>query len=130
MKRIEVAIAIIRRGDKILICQRKSDANLGGYWEFPGGKVECDESLEQCVIRETREELNIQVLPGEQLGTIEHDYDQVQVRLHPFICDHVSGEPELLEVQAAKWIAPNELMEYQFPEANVGLIRELVNRLG
>lgn len=128
MRRIDVAIAIIRKGEKILICQRKETDSFGGYWEFPGGKLECGESLHQCLIREIREELNIQVLPGQQFTTVEHTYERVQVRLHPFVCEHVSGDPELIEVQAAKWVTPNELTQYRFPDGNHGLIGEIMQR--
>ena len=129
MKRIDVAIAIIRRGDQILVCQRKEDDSFGGYWEFPGGKLEPGETLQECIVREIREELNIQVLPLKQLASVEHTYDHVQVRLFPFICDHQTGEPQLLEVQAAKWITANELPEYRFPAANQGLIAAVIKQL-
>lgn len=128
-ERIDAAIAIVTRGDKLLITQRKPDDHLGGLWEFPGGKCEDGETLEQCLERELREEVNIRAKPVDRLKTIEADYPKVLVRLHPFLCDHVSGEPELIECQAAKWIAPAELAEYEFPPANESLIAEVLARL-
>src|SRR5688572_12072668 len=88
MNRIDAAIAIVTRGDKVLICQRKDDDTLGGYWEFPGGKQEDGETLHECLARELREELAIRARPVTQLTTVQHDYPHVQLRLHPFVCAH------------------------------------------
>src|SRR5437762_4675350 len=85
---IDAAIAIVVRDGKILVCQRKADDVLGGYWEFPGGKCEDGETLEECLTRELREEIGITVTSPEPLAPIDHAYDHGQVRLHPFICQH------------------------------------------
>jgi 8-oxo-dGTP diphosphatase/A/G-specific adenine glycosylase len=131
MKRIDAAIAIIVRpaDRRVLICQRKDDDSFGGYWEFPGGKQECDETLEQCLARELREELNISATPTEPLPPIEHDYPRAKVRLHPFLCTHESGEPQLIECQQALWIEPTSLRDYRFPPANEELIEQVIRRL-
>lgn len=126
MNRIDAAIAIVTRNGNVLVCQRKSDDHLGGYWEFPGGKCEDGETLEQCLARELREEVNIDARPVARLTTIEHDYPHALVRLHPFLCEHQRGEPQLLECQAAKWIPPHELRHYHFPPANERLIEEVI----
>jgi mutator protein MutT len=129
MKRIEAAIAIVTRGGKILVCQRKDDDTFGGFWEFPGGKQETGETLEECLARELREELNIRARPTAPLTPIVHDYPEVLLRLHPFLCEHESGEPELLECQATRWIEPVELRGYRFPPANESLIEQVIERL-
>jgi len=129
MKQIDAAIAIVMRGTKVLICQRKDDDTFGGYWEFPGGKQECGESLEQCLARELREELNITATPTAALPPVEHRYPQACVRLHPFVCEHQAGEPELIECQQALWIDPPRLRDYRFPPANVQLIEDVITRL-
>ena len=129
MKQIDAAIAIIVRSGKVLVCQRKDDDTFGGFWEFPGGKQEDGESLEQCLARELREELNITARPTSPLTPITHNYPHAVVCLHPFLCDHESGEPELIECQATRWIAPVELREYRFPPANETLIEEVIARL-
>ena len=129
MKRIEAAIAIVLRGGKILVCQRKDDDTFGGYWEFPGGKQEDGETLEQCLARELREELNIAARPTTLLDPIVHDYPEALVRLHPFLCEHESGEPELLECQATRWIDPADLPNYRFPPANESLIEQILSAL-
>jgi mutator protein MutT len=124
--RIDAAIALVCRGGKILVCQRKEDDTLGGYWEFPGGKCEDGETLEQCLARELHEELAITARPIARLTTIEHDYLHTLLRLHPFVCEHESGEVQHLECQASCWIDPPKLREYRFPPANETLLEEAI----
>jgi mutator protein MutT len=129
MARTHAAIAIILRDRKILVCQRKDDDVLGGYWEFPGGKCEDGESLCDCLIRELREELNISARAVAALTPIDHDYPHGKLRLHPFICLHEVGEPQLIECQAFEWIDPQNLPSYRFPPANELLIAEVIEAL-
>jgi mutator protein MutT len=129
MKRIDAAIAIITRGGKVLVCQRKEGDTFGGFWEFPGGKQETGETLEQCLARELREELNITARPTRNFPPIVHDYPQVLLRLHPFLCEHESGEPEHIECQASRWIDPINLRDYRFPPANEALIEQVIAEL-
>ena len=82
MKRIDVVIAVVVRDGKVLVCQRRDDDTFGGYWEFPGGKLEPHESHEQCLARELREELAIRIRPLDPLEPIEHDYPHARIRLH------------------------------------------------
>jgi A/G-specific adenine glycosylase len=121
---IDAAIALVTKAKKLLVCQRRADDTLGGYWEFPGGKCEEGETLEQCLARELREELAIAAKPIARLTTIEHSYPHALVRLHPFICNHVAGNVQHLECQASHWIDPPMLRSYQFPPANERLIEE------
>ncbi len=125
-RRVDAAIALIIRDGKLLVCQRKAEDAFGGFWEFPGGKREAGESLHQCLARELREEINITARPLAQLTTVEHDYPHVLIRLHPFVCQHESGEVEHLECQASRWIDPMDLRDYQFPPANESLIEEAI----
>lgn len=133
-KRVEVAVAVIfdAAGGKILICQRKHDTVLGGYWEFPGGKCNADETLEECAIREVREELGIGVKALGRLPAIEHDYPHARVRLHPFVCQHEDGVPQMLAVQALMWVEPGELGAggFEFPPANAGLLKAAAGGMG
>ena len=129
MKRIDAAIAIVVRAGKILVCQRKAEDTFGGYWEFPGGKQEAGETLEQCLARELREELNIAARPTLLLTPVLHDYPEVLLRLHPFLCEHESGDPELLECQDTRWIDPADLRDYRFPPANESLIEQIIEEL-
>jgi len=129
-RRIDAAIALIVRGGKLLVCQRKDDDAFGGFWEFPGGKCEMGETLHQCLARELREEIGVVAIPIAELTTVEHDYPHVLIRLHPFVCRHESGEVQHLECQASRWIEPIELRDYQFPPANESLIEEAIAWFG
>jgi mutator protein MutT len=123
---IDAAIAIVVRDGLVLISQRKDDNTLGGYWEFPGGKCEPGETLEQCLARELREELDISATPIRALPPVEHTYPTTRLRLHPFICDHLQGEPKLIECQDCRWIAPRALRDHRFPPANEQLIEDVI----
>jgi mutator protein MutT len=127
--RLDVVIAIVTRGGKVLICQRPAGKSFAGYWEFPGGKREPGETLEACLARELLEELAIRVTPVRALTTIDHDYPRGPIRLHPFVCAHEAGEPQLLAVQDARWVEPAELRHYRFPPANDALIEETIGSL-
>ena len=129
MPRVDVDIAIVTRGPEVLICQRHADNTFGGCWEFPGGKREPGESAEACVVREVREEVGIAVRPRLALTVIEHDYPHARIRQHPFICDHLDGEPQLLACQDARWVTPLALRDYRFPPANEPLIEQAIEHL-
>jgi len=122
---ISVALALVVRDGQILICQRPENTPLGGLWEFPGGKQQAGETLEECLVRELQEELNIEVAPQQPLAVIEHTYPHGRVRLHPFLCRLVAGEPQAVQVQDVRWVTPRELGDYPFPPANDSLLREL-----
>jgi mutator protein MutT len=125
MKAIEVAAGLIFHGGKLLITQRHKDSHLGGLWEFPGGKLEANETFEQCLVREIREELGIEISSGELFEDIRHDYPDKSVHLKFFICKLLSGEPQLLGCAAFKWIGIGELKDYQFPAADALLLDKL-----
>ena len=129
MDRKDVVIAIVVRDGKLLICRRKDEDRFGGYWEFPGGKREPGETVEQCLLREMMEELELKVEPIESLTEIEHDYPTIRVRLIPYLCK-ATGEPRAIACQRFAWVAPNELAGYRFPEANAPLLAQIVERLG
>jgi len=129
MNQIDAAIAVVIRDAKVLVCQRKDGDTFGGYWEFPGGKQEDGETLHECLARELHEELAIRARPVAQLTTIEHNYPNVKLRLHPFVCEHEAGDVQHIECQASEWIDPPRLREYRFPPANESLIEEVVTYL-
>src|SRR5262245_29527344 len=91
---IEVSAGLVFRDGKLLITQRHAGAHLGGLWEFPGGKREPTESFEDCLVRELREELGIEVAVGELLETIQHDYPDKRVLLKFFRCTWRANEPQ------------------------------------
>lgn len=122
---IEVAAAIIRRGDTILIAQRCADDHLANLWEFPGGKREPGESFEQCLARELQEELGVTARVGRLVHDVTHDYPERTVRLCFFECDLLDGEPRAIDCQDCRWVRAGELQSYRFPPADDELIRSL-----
>jgi mutator protein MutT len=124
-KVIRVAIGIVVDARGILISRRKNGDSFGGYWEFPGGKIEPDETAEQAVARELHEELAIRITPVRALDVIEHDYPKARVVLYPFVCRLDAGEPAAVCVAEFAWVEAAALQRYRFPAANAGLIETL-----
>ena len=126
---VDVAIGIVVRNGDILICRRRPTGHLAGFWEFPGGKLEPDESPVACLARELAEEVAITAAVTRVLPVIEHHYPEVSVRLHPFLCRHATGEPRPLACDEVRWVAPRELREFRFPGANAELIDWVIETL-
>ena len=127
---IEVSAGLVFRDAKLLITQRHADAHLGGLWEFPGGKREPGETFEACLIRELREELGIEIIVGEILESLTHDYPEKSVHLKFFCCRWQSGEPQTLGCVDFKWIGSAELDHYSFPAADARLLQVLKSSPG
>jgi 8-oxo-dGTP diphosphatase len=119
--RIVVTAAVIQRGTAFLVTRRHEGAHLGGYWEFPGGKCESGESLETCLVREIREELDVEARPGREVLACAHEYPGKIVELHFFECD-LAGEPRAVLGQEMRWVPQAELRRLQFPPADDALI--------
>ncbi|MDR3501630.1 MAG: 8-oxo-dGTP diphosphatase MutT [Legionella sp.] len=117
---MKVAVAIIiDEQQRILVTQRPLHASHGGYWEFPGGKLEANELAEQALIREIKEEVGLDVLKHEFLGEVHHQYAERSVQLFIFLVTQFSGRPICIEGQLAmKWVRLSELNPDEFPEAN------------
>ncbi|MEO0514695.1 MAG: 8-oxo-dGTP diphosphatase MutT [Planctomycetota bacterium] len=132
---VEVAVGVTHRlhpstgRPEVLISRRAKDGVLGGYWEFPGGKLDPGESAEACVVRELREELGIEVRPTSAMKPIEHTYAHAHVVLRPFYCEHLSGEPKALEVDDWRWAELSALHQYEFPPANAELLKQVRRKL-
>ena len=124
-KSIEVSAGLIFRNGKLLITQRHTGSHLGGLWEFPGGKREANETFEQCLARELREELGIEVEVGELLESLTHAYPEKTVVLKFFRCALKQHEPRALGCLDLKWITAAELREYEFPAADARLLEKL-----
>ena len=125
-EKMDVAIGIIRRKGKILIQKRPLKSRMGGLWEFPGGKLEKDEKPETGLVRELREELDVQIKVGKKYQTIRHAYTRFRVTLHPFECTIKKGNPKPISSSELNWISPSKLIDYAFPSANKKLIPELI----
>ncbi|MGJ8692452.1 MAG: 8-oxo-dGTP diphosphatase MutT [Thalassotalea sp.] len=126
MKQVHVAVGVIINGDDIFLTRRHQEAHQGGKWEFPGGKVEKEESVAQALYRELKEEINIEVLSAQPLITIEHDYGDKQVKLDVFIVDNYLNEPQAQEGQQQAWFNISELAGLDFPKANVEIVEKLL----
>jgi mutator protein MutT len=125
MKSIEVSAGLVFRGSKLLITQRREDSHLGGLWEFPGGKREGNETFEECLIRELREELGIEVEVGEVLESLTHAYPEKTVVLKFFRCRWKANEPQAIDCGDLRWVTAAELRDYEFPAADAHLLEML-----
>jgi len=124
---VQVAAGLIVREGRYLIARRKIGTHLGGLWEFPGGKCEPGESLEDCLRRELREELGIDVSAPVHFRTIRHEYPEKIVELHFFRCAVSRGEALALDCEEIRWVVPDEMTDYEFPPADRPLIEALRN---
>jgi mutator protein MutT len=107
---------------QILIDKRKAEGAMGGLWEFPGGKIEPGETVPECILREIREELALEITVGEHLISIEHAYPKFQITLIAHHCQHISGIPQPIESDEVRWVNVEDLDLYQFPDANRAII--------
>ncbi len=109
---------VINQAGKVLIAKRPEEKHLGGYWEFPGGKVEMDESIFAALKREFKEEVNIEILKGEPLVKISQNYDNQPFLLDVWKVSDFTGEAKGMEGQPIRWVNTNQLQQYAFPEVN------------
>lgn len=122
-KRVHVAVGVVVDAQqRILVSQRLPHLHLGGLWEFPGGKVETGESVQQALVRELAEELAVQVLNSVPLIEISHDYSDKSVLLDVWCVDSFNGEPHGREGQQWQWIDADGLHNLEFPAANKPII--------
>jgi 8-oxo-dGTP diphosphatase len=122
---IEVSAALIFRDGKLLITRRHARAHLGGLWEFPGGKREPGETFQQCLKREIREELGVDISVGKRFESVTHAYPEKTVHLKFFVCRLSAGEPEPLGCDALRWVKQSGLADYSFPAADARLLEKL-----
>jgi len=121
---IVVSIALINDINEILLSKRPKNKHLSGYWEFPGGKVETNEAPEKALIREIKEELNIDINNKciAPLSFSEFDYKEFRLLLLLYICRKWEGEPMSMENNELQWVKPNLLRRYKMPPADDSLI--------
>ncbi len=125
---IEVSCSLIVEKGRILIAQNRATSDHPGSWEFPGGKVKKDETPEQSIVREIKEELNLEVKVILRLEAVEYDYGHKQIRLIPFLCAGVDGEIALNDHEAVKWVNLKESLDIDFSEADKVLLEHVENR--
>ena len=129
MKIVEVAVGVIKSANKIYISKRSDDLHQGGKWEFPGGKREANETIEQALARELSEEIGIQVTKQSPFMLIEHDYGDKKVCLDVRLVEGFEGEASHQEGQQSQWVEIKELRQFTFPDANKVIIDKLVGSL-
>lgn len=125
---LHVTCAIIEHDHKVLICQRSERMRLPLKWEFPGGKVEAGESREDCLKREIKEELGLEIEVGTALTAVEHHYPEFSIYLYPFICTWVGGALAITEHAHAIWTAKEELPGYDWAAADVPIVHEYLRK--
>ncbi len=127
-KMTEVVAALIRQGEKFMICQRPPHKARGLLWEFVGGKVEPGETKEQALIRECREELAVTLSVGDVFMDVVHEYPDLTVHLTLFTASIAEGVPQKLEHNDIRWILPDEIPSYDFCPADVEILKEITKR--
>lgn len=125
---VHVAVGVVEneRGE-LLISRRAAHQHQGNRWEFPGGKVEAGEDVQQALARELLEEMNIEVLEVAPLTVIEHAYSDKRVRLDVWRVTLFQGQVEGREGQQWRWVPRHQLEAYPFPQANEAIIERLLN---
>jgi len=130
VKATEVVAALIWQGGRFMICQRPAHKARGLLWEFVGGKVEPNETREQALIRECREELAVTLSVGEVFMDVTHEYPDLTVHLTLFHATVAEGEPQKLEHNDIQWITPAEIGQYDFCPADEEILKEITKRYG
>ena len=130
MKIVKVAAAIIKslnkNGELIILATQRGYGEFKGGWEFPGGKIEVDETAEEALKREIIEELDIKIKVEKFIYTVEYDYPQFHLSMDYFLCEIISGQLLLKEHAACKWLTINELDRVDWLPADRLLINKLI----
>lgn len=125
IKLVEVVAALIKNGNKFMICQRPSHKSNPLLWEFVGGKVEIGETKEQALIRECREELGITIRVHEEFFDIVHEYPDITIHLTLFISSIADGIPQKIEHNDIRWISSDEIPLYRFCKADTAILSKI-----
>lgn len=125
---IEVCAGVILRNDKVLVCSRPKNSELAGFWEFPGGKVEKNETIFDCIVRELIEELSVTVTPIREIACVLHEYPNKTVRLHFIECaieDNARIIPN--DNQDIEWVERSQLEKVNFLQGDKEFVKEFAN---
>jgi len=122
---VKVTAAILAKNNKIIIAKRGPDDELANKWEFPGGKIEIDETPEQCLKREMKEEFDIDISVGEYLGSSIYHYDHLSIELLAYRTYWEGGEIDLKDHDDFKWISLEQLADFDFAPADLTFVEKL-----
>ena len=125
MKTVRVVAALIFHEGRLLATQR-GYGEWRDYWEFPGGKIEAGETPQEALKREIREELDLRIDVGTTVCSVEHDYPAFHLSMQCFRCGITSGEPKLLEHEAARWLGKEELDSVEWLPADLKILPEIL----
>ncbi len=128
METFDVGCAIIHKGKELLIAQRHLDDSFGGYWEFPGGKREEGETIEACLAREVREELDVIVRPHRLLSYKEVHASGKKLILHFYFCEWLEGSPRAVDCKDFRWVSRETLGGFQFLPGDLEVLEDLGRR--
>ena len=128
MKTIEVVAAIIRKGNKVFATQR-GYGDFKDWWEFPGGKMEPGETPREALVREIREELDVEISIDKFLHTVEWDYPQFHLTMHCFMSSLLNEDIHLNEHEAARWLDADSLRDVRWLPADIALLPLIVKEL-
>lgn len=120
-----VAAAIIIDNKRVLIAQREKGSNMEYKWEFPGGKLEQDETPEECLVREIKEELDMLIEPIDIYKAVRHNNNDKDILLLAYICKRIRGEGKAIECNDFKWIPLEELGRYEYTPADIEIVEKL-----
>jgi len=123
---IKVTCAVIVVRDKVLVVQRGENMSMPNKWEFPGGKIEPNETEQDCILREIKEELNIEIQLIQKLNPSTFHYPNQSIQLIPFLANHTSGELQLTEHKNHQWLEKKELIKLDWAEADIAIVKEFI----
>ena len=126
---IKVVCGIIFKDNRVLICRRRPEKSLGGFWEFPGGKVEENESFEDCLSRELAEELGLEISIDSHFMNNVHHYEKATIELISFKCSTDQTEIKLIDHDQVEWIDPTTLLDWKLAPADVPIAKALIMEL-
>lgn len=126
MELLVVTAGIIRKDNKILLAQRKPNSHLGYRWEFPGGKMEKGESPEACLMREIREEINIEIEVIDIFSVIFHKYNYSPILLLAYLCNYQQGEAIAKDCADFRWITIEELSNFSLIEVDISIAEKII----
>ena len=123
-----VAAALVDAAGRVLIAQRPAGKSLGGLWEFPGGKVEPGEGLEEALVRELKEELDVTVRADAltPFAFASHTYPEFNLLMPLYMARTWTGAPRAVEAQALAWVVPADMANYPMPPADLPLVERLI----